>query len=391
MRYDGLIAHRAMLRDSERTERFAKAIEAVVRPRHVVLDVGAGSGILSLLAARAGASRVYAVERTPIASLAADLAQLNGYGETVFVIQADIQQVPPPEKVDVIVSEWLGAIGVDENLLAPVLIARDAWLKSGGTMIPSAVRTFMAPAELRNRPDAGFFRNRPYGLDLSPLAEPSIHDLFWQRRHVRPEDLAADPAELWSVDIETAPLERAFLPWRGEHAFIFSRSAAVNVLVAWFEADLAPGNTLTTAPSAPDTHWGQLQIPLEEPIEVARGDRLDVRFATLPVGDGPHQLAWSVSHNGGRWTLYDTRALPTAPTNGTRPAATLATPAANGNGAHLLGFLAELAGNPDALHAFIQNPEQVLEASGLPEAKRAALQSGNELQIQQVLVTERVP
>ena len=127
--------HRTMIRDRVRTEAFKRAIESVVRPGDIVLDVGAGSGILSLFAARAGAARVYAVEQTTIAVLAQELAVANGVDEIVHVIQGDASEVEPPERVDVIVSEWLGGFGIDEGLLVPVIAARDRWLKPGGAMI----------------------------------------------------------------------------------------------------------------------------------------------------------------------------------------------------------------------------------------------------------------
>ena len=76
--YAEIEVHRTMICDRVRTDAFRRAIDAVVRPGDVVLDVGAGTGLLSLFAARAGASRVYAVEQTTVAVLAQELAAANG-------------------------------------------------------------------------------------------------------------------------------------------------------------------------------------------------------------------------------------------------------------------------------------------------------------------------
>ena len=142
--YAELDVHRTMICDRVRTEAFQCAVAEVVRPGDVVLDVGAGSGILSLFAARAGASRVYAVEATTVAALAEQLAAANGVSDIVRVIQGDMFDVELPERVDVIVSEWLGGFGIDEGMLVPVIAARDRWLKPGGTMIPQSVTAWAA-------------------------------------------------------------------------------------------------------------------------------------------------------------------------------------------------------------------------------------------------------
>ena len=135
--------HRTMICDRVRTEAFWRAIDSVVRPGNIVLDVGAGSGILSVFAAWAGAGRVYAVERTSVAVLAQELAAANGVAEIVQVIHGDVMDVELPEPVDVIVSEWLGGFGIDEGMLAPVIVARDRWLKPGGVMIPGLVTAWV--------------------------------------------------------------------------------------------------------------------------------------------------------------------------------------------------------------------------------------------------------
>ena len=136
--------HRTMICDRVRTEAFRRAIDSVVRPGDIVLDVGAGSGILSVFAARAGAARVYAVERTSAAVLARELAAANGVAEIVRVIHGDVMDVELPERADVIVSEWLGGFGIDEGMLVPVIVARDRWLRPGGVMIPGLVMAWAA-------------------------------------------------------------------------------------------------------------------------------------------------------------------------------------------------------------------------------------------------------
>ena len=150
----------------------------MVRPGDVVLDVGAGTGILSLFAARAGAARVYAVERTTVAVLAQELAAANGFAEIVQVIHGDIMDIELPERVDVIVSEWLGGFGIDEGMLVPVIAARDRWLKPGGVMIPSSVTAWAGLVHDRHLDETvEFLRDEPYGLRLDGLVEMTVNEI----------------------------------------------------------------------------------------------------------------------------------------------------------------------------------------------------------------------
>ncbi len=393
LRYDLLFPHRLMIRDSTRTKAFRDAIAKVVRTGDAVLDVGAGTGILSMFAAHAGARVVYAVEQTQIAALAAELAAKNDLSNTIKVIQADAADAVLPEKVDVLVSEWLGSIGVDENLLWPVLCARDRWLKPGGAIIPWRVSTWLAPACLASSPDANFFQEKPYGLDLSLLAEASIHEQLCSSHRVTAAELMGNPLSLWQHDLRKMTAGEALLPSRGATQFEFSSPAGVNALAAWFVAELADGQRLENSPSQPATHWGQLVLPLDRTLEMNRGDRLEVNLVCLPKVAGQSDLAWSVRRNEGRWEHHDTRvvasgSLPRDP-NGAiyevqqhfRNPPTLAQARSgaaipsdsNKPASALTRFLARLAADPALFGEFLQNPAALSEKLGLPLADQQAL------------------
>src|SRR5262245_64695363 len=96
--------HRLLIEDATRMDAYERAIRALVRPGDVVLDLGAGTGILAMLAARAGAARVHAVESMPVARLAAEIVAENGLADKVIVHEAEATALAPVEPVDLVIS-----------------------------------------------------------------------------------------------------------------------------------------------------------------------------------------------------------------------------------------------------------------------------------------------
>ncbi len=306
--YAELSIHRWMLRDTQRNEAYRRALEHVVKPGDVVLDVGAGTGILSMFAAAAGARRVYAVERTGIADVARQIIEANGYAACIEVLQSDLEDVALPEKVDVIVSEWMGGFGVDENVLAPVVMARDRWLKPGGKMVPSRVTAMLAPAHLPEFDEAmAYWRSRPHGVDLSLIAELSTQENF--HTQTPPASLVAAPKKMWSHDPLTCSLAEADQSFTTKLTFEAAEPSTVSGLLTWFVAEMGDGNTLTNAVGDPDTHWGRSMFPLDRPIELAAGTTIEVELRCDPSLPGSCEFGWTVKVGDRPAEAHDTRRL----------------------------------------------------------------------------------
>ncbi|MGA9161911.1 MAG: 50S ribosomal protein L11 methyltransferase [Actinomycetota bacterium] len=310
--YAEIEVHRTMICDRVRTEAFRRAIDSVVRPGDVVLDVGAGTGILSLFAARAGAARVYAVERTTVAVLAQELASANGVAEIVRVLHGDVVDIELPERVDVIVSEWLGGFGIDEGMLAPVIAARDRWLKPGGAMIPNSVTAWAGLVHDRHLGETvGFLRDDPYGLRLDGLVEMTLNEIIYSGtyRHLTEADMRSEPGRLWTTDAGGISLEQAEAPHEAETLLQVRDPGTANALALWFSAELASGVSLSVGPGDPPTHWGMTTAPLRSPVELAPDTVVRARIRTAPARPMGTWTRWAIAMPDADWEEHDEQSV----------------------------------------------------------------------------------
>ncbi len=306
--YGELSVHRWMLRDRQRNEAYRRAIQHIVKPGDVVLDLGAGTGILSIFAAAAGARHVYAVERTSIADVARRMIEANGHTAIIEVVQSDVEQMTLTEKVDVIVSEWMGGLGVDENILAPLVMTRDRWLKPGGKIIPGRVTAMMAPASIPDFDDAiVYWRSRPHGVDMSVIASLTTQEKFHTQTPLTPDSLVSAPQMMWTHDPYTCSLQEADQVFTTKLTFVVTRPGTLSGFVTWFTADMGDDNTLTNAVGAADTHWGRTMFPLDQPIQVEAGAVFDVELHCAPSMPGNCEFYWSLKMPGRVLEQHDTR------------------------------------------------------------------------------------
>jgi protein arginine N-methyltransferase 1 len=264
--------------------------------------------VLSIFAAQAGASRVHAIERTDIAEVAREVIASNGLSDRIEVIQSDLEDIELPKKVDVIISEWMGGFGVDENMLAPLVIARDRWLGPGGRIIPGCVTAFLAPmwvVEIHD--ELTHWRSRPHGVDFGVVAHHTTNETIMAQWPVTVDDLLAPPQQMWSHDAYTCSLAEADRSFETSCTFTAARDGRMSALAAWFDADLGAGVRLTNAVGAPDTHWGRFMFPLRRTIEIREGAQIKAHVRCDPASQGGCAMYWSVQVDGGAIEEHDTR------------------------------------------------------------------------------------
>ncbi|MEM8994221.1 MAG: 50S ribosomal protein L11 methyltransferase [Acidobacteriota bacterium] len=272
-----------MLAEPSRFGAYRRALERAVKPGDVVIDLGAGPGVFALLAARAGADTVYAIEPDPVVALVGELAAANGLGGIEPVASLSTA-FTPPRKADVLVSDLRGVLPTFTEHLPSIIDARKRLLKPGGALIPRRDVLVAAPVsapDARRRHFGGFDVE---GLDLSAATDRVCH--LWARVELPIEALAAEPAPV--AVLEYAELDSPHV--KGAASFTVD-GRDIDGFAVWFDAELDDAERFTNAPSSP-LIYGQAFFPVEAPLETRSGDRLHLRFAAHQTPGDDYLYRW---------------------------------------------------------------------------------------------------
>ena len=270
-----------MIVDRGRMEPYARALRGAVKPGCVVLDVGAGTGIFSLLACQAGAGKVHAVEPNDAIEVARMAAAANGFADRIAFHQALASDVEIPERADVVISDLRGVLPLHQRLVPAIIDVRRRLLAPEGILIPRRDTLWVAlveDAKLRARHDEPWLKNE-YGLDLRSGRE--LVTSAWRRASARAEQLLAPPVRWATLDYAT--IERPGVA--GEAEWTVEREGAAHGLLVWFDAELAEGIGFSNAPGQPELIYGQAFFPLRETVAVAPGDHVRVELRADLTGD----------------------------------------------------------------------------------------------------------
>lgn len=270
--------HLPMINDVERNEAYDAALKRAVTPGSLVLEIGTGSGIVAMMAARAGAKRVVTCEVNPIlARVARETVAHNGYGDRVSVVPKLSTQLSVgaggdlPEKADVFVSELINIGMLAPRMLSVLQHARTHLVKPGGAIIPRASTVY---AMLVETPELA--RINPVktidGFDMSTF------DVFRSPGYQQ-IDLGADAHTPLSAGFTA--LEFDFtrnMPEEGEREITVEITAegTCHGVAFWFDLFMDEEVVYRSESRARTNHWKQAMTFLEPPIQVRPGDRLTV-------------------------------------------------------------------------------------------------------------------
>lgn len=256
--YSHFYIHEEMLKDKERTLAYKRAIERNYNDfkGKIVMDIGAGTGILSIFAARAGASHVYAIENAEIAHYAKEIIKRNGLADKITVLKGKMEEIVlPVPKVDIIISEWMGYFLLYESMLDTVLWARDKYLVEGGKMLPDRAKIFIAAIEDgQYKHSKTTFWDDVYGVDMSCMALQCIKEPLIDT--CNGDMIISDSCKI--LDLDLVKMDKGDVEFTSEYELKFIHNDKCHALVAWFDtdfADLEKPITLTTSPYCTPTHW----------------------------------------------------------------------------------------------------------------------------------------
>jgi len=261
--------HEEMLKDKVRTLSYRNAIyqnQHLFKDK-VVLDVGCGTGILSMFAAKAGARLVIGVDMSDIIDQAKIIVKDNHMDNKIILLKGKMEDIQlPVEKVDIIISEWMGYFLLYESMLDTVLIARDKYLKEN-----------------------------VYGFDMSHIKEIALREPLVDV--VESKALVTKPVVLKKIDIYTVKKEE--LSFTTPFKLVCARDDYIHAFISWFDIEFTACHKtihFSTSPFAQYTHWKQTVFYLRDTLTIKNGETVEGELSCSPNEKNPRDLNIKINY-----------------------------------------------------------------------------------------------
>lgn len=285
--------HHDMLRDRVRTESYRDMIDLNGKAfaDKTVLDVGCGTGILSMFAARAGAKLVIGIDQSEIIYQAMDIVRENKLDDKIQLVRGRMEETTlPVEKVDIIVSEWMGYFLLFECMLETVIYARDKYLKNNGLILPNkCTLSLVGISDVERHHKLVTFWDDVYGFKMTCLKHEVVREASVE--NVSANSVVTSTAVIKTLDLQTCSVNDT--EFTSEFSLIVNCTSPIVAIVGYFDAffDLEQKVEFSTSPFAPKTHWKQCVFYLEEPLHKEQGDVLSGKLTCSKYTKDPRSLS----------------------------------------------------------------------------------------------------
>ncbi|RKP12055.1 S-adenosyl-L-methionine-dependent methyltransferase [Piptocephalis cylindrospora] len=291
--------HEEMLKDEVRTTSYRNAIylSKHLFKDKVVLDVGCGTGILSMFAASCGAKHVYGVDMSNIIDQARIIVADNNLTDRITLIKGKVEEVELPVKeVDIIISEWMGYFLLYESMLDTVLVARDRWLAKDGLIFPDkAVMHIASIEDGQYREEKIDFWDNVYGFKMTSIRDAALKEPLVDV--VDPSNVNSSASAFKEIDILTVTKED--LAFTAPFRITSNRDDYVHAFIAWFDIVFSACHKpihFSTGPAAKYTHWKQTVFYTPDAMVVEAGDVIEGSITCKPNTDNPRDLDIDISY-----------------------------------------------------------------------------------------------
>ncbi|XP_016837429.1 protein arginine N-methyltransferase 1 isoform X2 [Nasonia vitripennis] len=291
--------HEEMLKDEVRTVTYRNSM---YHNKHlfkgkIVLDIGCGTGILSMFAAKAGAAKVIGIECSNIVEYAKKIVEANHLSDVITILKGKVEEVTLPdgiEQVDIIISEWMGYCLFYESMLDTVLFARDKWLRSDGMLFPDKATLYICGIEDRQYKDEKInWWDDVYGFDMSSIRKVAISEPLVDV--VDPKQVVTNSCLIKEVDLYT--VTKADLTFSSPFALQVRRNDYVQALVTFFNIEFTKCHKrmgFSTAPESQYTHWKQTVFYFDEYMTVKKGEEIFGVFSMEPNARNYRDLDFTI-------------------------------------------------------------------------------------------------
>jgi type I protein arginine methyltransferase len=264
-----------MLTDKSRLEAYVRALKDVITPESVVLDLGAGTGVFSILACDFGAKKVYAVEVNPWIKLLEEVIKERGYVSKIEIIQKLSNEIELEEKANVLVSDIHGGFPLHESSIETIMDARDRLVTNDVVLIPRKETIYfgISQSEEIYRKNVNIYLQDFHGFKV-PSSERFVINR-WFRATDENEVLLSEPGVFAEIDYRT--INRTSFSNRLE--WEITADGTAHGLRGWFENELSDNSGVSNAIEFKDTTYATPFFPFEKPVELKKGDTVSAEIA----------------------------------------------------------------------------------------------------------------